>query len=105
MDELTGLRFDDLLQRIAEKTPSPGGGSVAAATGALASALGQMVSSYSVGSKTDAPTSERLATALSNLRKIEQIARTLVTQDAVAYEDPTVMGVSTSRICKILAYK
>ncbi len=89
MDDLTDLRFDELLRRVAEKAPSPGGGSVAGAAGALACALGQMVTSYSVGSKTDAQTRERVEAALTSLRRLEQIARALVTQDAVAYEAMT----------------
>ncbi len=86
MHDLTNLRFDELLRRVAEKVPSPGGGSVAGAASALACALGQMVTSYSVGSKTDAQTRERVEAALISLHRLEQIARALVTQDAVAYE-------------------
>ncbi|MCH7872424.1 MAG: cyclodeaminase/cyclohydrolase family protein, partial [Planctomycetes bacterium] len=89
MDDLTNLRFDELLRRVAEKAPSPGGGSVAGAAGALACALGQMVTSYSVGSKTDAQTRERVEAALTSLHRLEQIARALVTQDATAYEAMT----------------
>lgn len=89
MDELSSLRFDELLKRVAEKAPAPGGGSVAGATGALACALGQMVTSYSVGSKTEAKTREQLETALTSLRRLEQIARALITQDATAYEAMT----------------
>lgn len=89
MDDLTNLRFDDFLRRVAEKAPSPGGGSVAGAAGALACALGQMVTSYSVGLKTDAQTRERFEKALNSLHRLAQISKALVTQDAAAYEAMT----------------
>lgn len=89
MDDLTNLRFDDFLRRVAEKAPSPGGGSVAGAACALACALGQMVTSYSVGSKTDAQTRERFEKALNSLHRLAQISKALVTQDAAAYEAMT----------------
>lgn len=96
MDDLANLRFDEFLRRVAEKAPSPGGGSVAGAAGALACALGQMVTSYSVGSKTDAQTRDRqsrlagrLEAALTSLHRLAQISKALVTQDAAAYEAMT----------------
>ncbi|MGI0068150.1 MAG: cyclodeaminase/cyclohydrolase family protein, partial [Thermoplasmata archaeon] len=39
--------FTGFLDRIAARTPTPGGGSAAAAAGALAAALGEMVLAYS----------------------------------------------------------
>lgn len=89
MDELGSLGFDELLRRVAAKAPAPGGGSVAGAAGALACALGQMVTAYSVSSKTDPRTRERCEAALSSLHRLEQIARALITQDAIAYEGMT----------------
>ncbi len=46
--------FPQFLERLAARTPTPGGGSAAAAAGALGAALGEMVVAYSVTSTTPA---------------------------------------------------
>ena len=43
--------IDAFLSATAAKQPTPGGGSVAALAGALSSAIGEMVLSYSIGKK------------------------------------------------------
>ena len=49
MADLVDLPLKDFIQAVAAKTPTPGGGSVAAATAALGAALGVMVARYSKG--------------------------------------------------------
>jgi glutamate formiminotransferase/formiminotetrahydrofolate cyclodeaminase len=74
--------LSDFTARLAARTPTPGGGSAAAAAGAMGAALGEMVTAYSAG-KDDAtldPTRERLAAARSRFLG-------LVEQDAEAYSD------------------
>ena len=74
--------LSDFAARLAARTPTPGGGSAAAAAGAMGAALGEMVTAYSAGTDdpaTDA-TRQRLATARSRLLD-------LVEQDAQAYAD------------------
>jgi formiminotetrahydrofolate cyclodeaminase len=44
---LVDTRFNDLVEAVAAKTPTPGGGSVSAAVGALGVALGIMTARYS----------------------------------------------------------
>ena len=44
---LIETRFSDLVEAVAAKTPTPGGGSVSAAVGALGAALGIMTARYS----------------------------------------------------------
>jgi formiminotetrahydrofolate cyclodeaminase len=71
MSRLSTLPFAELLSRTAAKTPTPGGGAVACATGALAAALAGMVVSYSLGKKNLAahqPELERAAHVLENAR-------------------------------------
>lgn len=46
--------IDRFLERLAARTPTPGGGSAAAAAGALGAALGEMVLAYSVSPKSPA---------------------------------------------------
>lgn len=48
---LTELKVTDFLDKVAGSDPVPGGGSVAALSGALASALGAMVARLTVGKK------------------------------------------------------
>ena len=72
----------DFTARLAARTPTPGGGSAAAAAGAMGAALGEMVITYSAG-KDDA--------SLDEVRERFAAARDrfigLVEQDAQAYAD------------------
>jgi formiminotetrahydrofolate cyclodeaminase len=66
-------QFASLLAQIAAKSPTPGGGAVACATGALAAALAGMVVSYSLGKKSLAAHQadlEKAAHALENARAL-----------------------------------
>ena len=72
----------EFTSRLAARTPTPGGGSAAAASGAMGAALGEMVTAYSAG-KDDVtldPTRERFAKARTRFLA-------LVEQDAKAYAD------------------
>lgn len=86
MEELTKLSVAEFLERVGDRQPSPGGGSVAGAVGALACSLGCMVVAYSIGPKTKADVRERMETSLLTLRRLKQIMSALITQDAEAYE-------------------
>ncbi len=85
MDDLAQQRLDDFLNQVSDRTPTPGGGSVAAAAGALACALARMVAAYSVGKKTDDDAREHVQQAAGRLRTADEILRALITQDAAAY--------------------
>lgn len=89
MDDLAQQRLDDFLNQVSDRTPTPGGGSVAAATGALACALARMVAAFSVGRKTDNAARERVQQAAGRLRTADEILRALITQDAAAYSAMT----------------
>ena len=78
----SGESLSDFAARLAARTPTPGGGSAAAAAGAMGAALGEMVTAYSAG-KDDVTLDaarERLAAARSRFLG-------LVEQDAQAYAD------------------
>src|SRR5436190_6863218 len=68
------MKLTDFLEKIAAKTPTPGGGSVSAAVGAMGAALGVMTARYS-----EAPAAE---TTLDEIKKEFLI---LVDADAEAY--------------------
>ncbi|MEK6703241.1 MAG: cyclodeaminase/cyclohydrolase family protein [Planctomycetota bacterium] len=82
---LTSLPFGQLLDSIAAKTPTPGGGAVAGAVGALSAALAGMVVSYSVGKKSLAAFQDKLVAASASLVKARTLMLRLADEDAAAY--------------------
>lgn len=82
---LTDLPFGTLLESIAAKSPTPGGGAVASAVGALAAALAGMVVSYSVGKKSLAVHQPALLGAARRLLNARVILLRLAEEDAHAY--------------------
>lgn len=73
------------LTRLAAHEPTPGGGSVAALTGALAAALTQMVVSYTVGKPKFAAVEAEVAELGRRAARAETLLRELVDEDAAAY--------------------
>ncbi len=92
MDELTTLPIEQFLNQVADRKPTPGGGSVTGVAGALACALARMVAEYSVGPNTVHEHRAPIETALRRLRRLDGIMRALITQDAVTYDAMTAMG-------------
>jgi formiminotetrahydrofolate cyclodeaminase len=76
----------EFLDAAAAKQPAPGGGSVAALTGALAAAIGEMVINYSVGKKGLEPHQDALKSALAELHRARQVMLELVTEDQNAFQ-------------------
>lgn len=89
MDDLTERAVESLLNEVADRTPTPGGGSVTAVAGALSCALARMVAAYSVGKKTEPNVRARVETVAGRLHRTDQLLRALVTQDAAAYRNMT----------------
>lgn len=75
----------DFLASIAAKTPTPGGGAVASAVGAIAAALAQMVVSYSLGKKNLAAHQAELEAAARVLTRSREVLLRLADEDAAAY--------------------
>ncbi len=92
MDDLTKWSFDEFLNAVARKAPTPGGGSVAGAAGALACALARMAAEYSMGKNTKPSVRDKTAAILNRLRGADEILRGLVTQDAIAYAAMSAAG-------------
>jgi glutamate formiminotransferase len=80
--QAAGESLSDFTARLAARTPTPGGGSAAAAAGAMGAALGEMVAAYSLGK--DDPASDEVRGRFSEARGrfVD-----LVEQDAQAYAD------------------
>jgi glutamate formiminotransferase/formiminotetrahydrofolate cyclodeaminase len=78
--------LDDFLASVAADTPTPGGGSVAALAGALAAALGAMVTGLTIGKKKYADVSDAMAEAKGRLAAARTELVRLVADDAAAFE-------------------
>lgn len=73
------------LDAVGAKAPTPGGGAVASATGALGAALGTMVLAYSVGKKSLEAHRPALEAAVASLRGAERLLLDLAEADMEAY--------------------
>lgn len=84
-ESFADMRFADFLGAVAAKSPAPGGGAVASASGALAAALAQMVVNYSIGKKDLLEQQEELKHALAKLERARAVFLELADEDAAAY--------------------
>lgn len=80
------LPLRELLDDIAARSPTPGGGSVAAVAGALAASLACMAIEYTVGKPKFSEHDSRLRDALAVLKKASERFTVLVAEDMRAYE-------------------
>jgi len=74
--------LSDFTARLAARTPTPGGGSAAAAAGALGAALGEMVTAYSAKADDPALSAAKERLTASRCRFLD-----LVEEDASAYTE------------------
>lgn len=79
--------FTQLLDGVAAKTPTPGGGAVTAAVGALAAALAGMVVSFTVGKKKFVEHEAELQRAVTSLARAREIMLELAAEDESAYAE------------------
>lgn len=80
-----GTGLDEFVASVAAATPTPGGGSVAAHTGALAAALAQMVAALTVGRKKYADVEDDLREVARRGAELGQRLNELVALDAQSY--------------------
>ena len=71
---------------VAEGTPTPGGGSVAAHSGMLAAALGRMVCNITIGKPKYAAVEDRLKQMNAELEQLGARLRELIVEDAASFE-------------------
>ena len=80
------LTVKDFIGQTAAKTPTPGGGSVAGAVGAIGVALGQMALVFTQGKKKFAEHEDYYTHLAARLTKACQMFQDLVADDAKAYQ-------------------
>jgi formiminotetrahydrofolate cyclodeaminase len=83
--EAMGGPIAPLLERIAAREPTPGGGAVASWTGAMGAALGSMVVAYSLGR--EPAHDDELGQAARVLENARLMLLELAEEDAAAYAD------------------
>jgi len=79
--------FNALLESIAAKTPTPGGGAVTAAVGAISAALASMVVAYTTGKKNFEAHEPELQRAVQTLTRARELMLELAAEDERAYAD------------------
>jgi len=85
-EELTNLSIAEFLDRAGARSPAPGGGSVAALVGALATTMGQMAARYTIGNPKYASHEPALRTWLNELSRARDAFCELMAEDMAAYE-------------------
>jgi len=75
----------DFLDRVGSDQPTPGGGSVAALTGALAASLGRKVTALTLGKPAFAAVESQVQTIANRLLRAQQALCALIDEDAAAY--------------------
>jgi formiminotetrahydrofolate cyclodeaminase len=83
---LTQLTLQQFLQELSSKSPAPGGGSVAAFSGAIGAALGAMVCNLTIGKKKYAEVEEELQRLLPQAESLTEHFTRLVDLDTEAFQ-------------------
>jgi len=84
-DYLNG-KLKDYLDKLAARLPCPGGGSVAALTAAVATALVRMVANYTTGRKTYAGVEREIGEILKKAEELQIRFQQMVEEDSLIYE-------------------
>lgn len=84
---LASLSIGEFLDRLASDAPTPGGGAVAALTGALAASLGRMACALTVGKEKFADVEPQVTQIGSRLNRATLMLRQLIDEDAAAYSE------------------
>jgi len=80
------LSVDQFLDRVAEGTPTPGGGTVSAMVGALAAALAIMVANLTLGRKKFSAAEGPMRETKQRAQEIRELLGRLAQQDSEAFE-------------------
>ena len=80
------MNLTDFLSDLASDSPTPGGGSVAALSGALAGALTSMVANLTIGKKKYADVQEDVQAVLESTEGLRLELTELMEEDAAAFD-------------------
>ncbi|MHC4443767.1 MAG: cyclodeaminase/cyclohydrolase family protein [Planctomycetota bacterium] len=80
------LPMKEFLDDLSAKSPTPGGGSVAAVAGTLAAAQARMVVEYTIGKKRYAEHQKRLTEVIEEFKRAGDMFGQLMSEDMAAYE-------------------
>lgn len=80
-------KFKEYLDDLAAKKPAPGGGSAAAAVGALGVSLLSMVANFTVGKEKYKEVQPEIQEILSSSEKLRAELQKLVDEDIAAYQE------------------
>jgi len=92
MSDFSTWTIDVFLDSLAARTPTPGGGGAAALAGAIGCAQARMVVAYSLGPKSEPGVRARLEAAAQELERCDRMLRSLMNEDAAAYERMSAVG-------------
>lgn len=83
---LLNQSVNQLLDQLADRIPTPGGGAAASMAGALASAIARMVGAYSLDKQGDRAQQQQISLFCEELARADRMLRRLMDEDAAAYE-------------------
>ena len=86
MSKIKNLKVSELLEEVASKSPTPGGGSVAALSGAMAASLVAMVANLTIGKKKYESKEKRMKTILKETLVCQKELLRLADEDSKAFE-------------------
>ena len=84
-EKLTGKSIESFLHELASSAPAPGGGSVAALSGALGAALISMVSNLTIGKEKYASVQDDITELLEKSERLRANLADLLEEDVEAY--------------------
>jgi len=85
--KLVDMNILEFLDELGSKSPAPGGGSVAALSGALAAALGEMVCNLTIGKEKYADVEDEIKSILKDCKKIREELIELIDKDTQAFNE------------------
>ena len=86
MSEISKKTCPEFINALASKEPVPGGGGAAALCGAVGTALGNMVGSFTVGKKKYADVEDEIISLKEKCDKLQADLLDLIDKDAMAFE-------------------
>ncbi|EMR74962.1 methenyl tetrahydrofolate cyclohydrolase [Thermoplasmatales archaeon SCGC AB-540-F20] len=87
MSKLVDMNINEFLDELASNSPAPGGGSVAALSGALGTALSSMVCNLTIGKERYEDVQDEIKDALEKSEQVRMQLTELIDKDTEAFND------------------